>query len=164
MNGHASGVVRLLLRIEGLVVLAAGVCAYARLGASWTTFALFLLAPDLSWLGYLCLRQRVGTHAKRLQEILPKYLAPVNRPHFGGTWTSPTSQSCACGDDERGSHFRDDLHPLQTETNYPGPRRSLNATIIPRRSPDASIRESCSTALDSGRTPTTDRRRPLVGQ
>jgi hypothetical protein len=23
------------------------------LGASWTTFALFFLAPDLSWLGYL---------------------------------------------------------------------------------------------------------------
>src|SRR5581483_2330786 len=60
-----------------------------------------------------CLRQRVGTHAKRLQEILPKYLARVNRPHSilkhprcrfrreflrnsSGTidtWTSPTSQS-----------------------------------------------------------------------
>jgi hypothetical protein len=53
MSGHTSGAVRLVLRIEGLVVLVTGVCAYARLGASWTTFALFFLAPDLSWLGYL---------------------------------------------------------------------------------------------------------------
>jgi hypothetical protein len=53
MNGHTSGAVRLVLRIEGLVVLVTGVCAYAQLGASWTTFALFFLAPDLSWLGYL---------------------------------------------------------------------------------------------------------------
>jgi hypothetical protein len=52
MSGHTSGAVRLVLRIEGLVVLVTGVCAYARLGASWTTFALFYLAPDLSWLGY----------------------------------------------------------------------------------------------------------------
>jgi hypothetical protein len=43
----------------------------------------------------------------------------------------------------------------------PLPRRSLNATIIPRCSPAASTWESCSTALDSGRTPTTDPRRLL---
>jgi Domain of unknown function (DUF4260) len=53
MYGHSPGAVRLVLRIEGLVVLVTGVCAYARLGASWSTFALFFLAPDLSWLGYL---------------------------------------------------------------------------------------------------------------
>jgi hypothetical protein len=32
MSGHASGAVRLVLRIEGLVVLVAGVWAYARVG------------------------------------------------------------------------------------------------------------------------------------
>jgi hypothetical protein len=59
MNGHTSGGVSLILRMEGLVVLVAGVWAYVRLGASWTTFALLFLTPDLSWLGYL-LGRRVG--------------------------------------------------------------------------------------------------------
>jgi hypothetical protein len=59
MSGHTSGAVRLVLRIEGFVVLVAGVWAYARLGVSWTTFALFFLVPDLSWLGYL-LGPKVG--------------------------------------------------------------------------------------------------------
>jgi hypothetical protein len=53
MYGYTLGGVRLILRIEGLVVLVAGVWAYAHFGASWTTFALFFLVPDLSWLGYL---------------------------------------------------------------------------------------------------------------
>lgn len=34
-------------------MLAAGVAAYALLGASWWTFALLFLVPDLSLLGYL---------------------------------------------------------------------------------------------------------------
>lgn len=53
MYGHTAGGVRLILRIEGLVVLFSGVWAYARFGASWTTFAVLFLVPDLSWLGYL---------------------------------------------------------------------------------------------------------------
>lgn len=51
--GSASGGVRLLLRAEGLVVLAAAVAAYAQFGAGWGWFAALFLLPDLSFLAYL---------------------------------------------------------------------------------------------------------------
>ncbi|WP_307655580.1 DUF4260 domain-containing protein [Variovorax paradoxus] len=47
------GGVRALLRVEGAVVLAASLAAYAQFGAGWGVFALWLLAPDLAMLGYL---------------------------------------------------------------------------------------------------------------
>lgn len=47
------GGVRLLLRVEGVVVLAAALAAYAQFGLGWGVFALWLLVPDLSLLGYL---------------------------------------------------------------------------------------------------------------
>jgi hypothetical protein len=49
----AAGGVRSLLRVEGAVVLAASLAAYAQFGAGWGVFALWLLAPDLALLGYL---------------------------------------------------------------------------------------------------------------
>ena len=42
-----------LLSLEWLAVLAAAVVAYAIAGFSWGLFALLILAPDLSMLGYL---------------------------------------------------------------------------------------------------------------
>ncbi|MCR8957401.1 DUF4260 domain-containing protein [Variovorax sp. S2] len=54
-----SGGVRTLLRLEGAVVLAAAVAAYAQFGVGWGMFALLLLAPDLAVLGYLA-GPRVG--------------------------------------------------------------------------------------------------------
>jgi hypothetical protein len=42
----------LLLRLEGLAVLAAAASAYAFIGGSWLSFALLLLAPDLAMIGY----------------------------------------------------------------------------------------------------------------
>lgn len=54
-----SGGVRGLLRLEGAVVLVAALAAYAQFGAGWGVFALWLLAPDLSLLGYLA-GPRVG--------------------------------------------------------------------------------------------------------
>ena len=51
--GSASGGVRLLLRAEGLMVLAASVAAYAQFGAGWGWFAALFLLPDLSFLAYL---------------------------------------------------------------------------------------------------------------
>ena len=42
-----------LLRLEGAAVLVLAVTVYARLGGNWIVFAVLLLAPDLSWLGYL---------------------------------------------------------------------------------------------------------------
>ncbi|WPH13686.1 DUF4260 domain-containing protein [Variovorax paradoxus] len=49
----AAGGVRSLLRVEGAVVLAASLAAYAQFGAGWGVFALWLLVPDLAMLGYL---------------------------------------------------------------------------------------------------------------
>jgi hypothetical protein len=43
----------LLLRLEGAALVAAAVLLYREHGASWLLFALLLLAPDLSMLGYL---------------------------------------------------------------------------------------------------------------
>jgi hypothetical protein len=51
--GSANGGVRLLLRAEGLVMLAASVAAYAQFGAGWGWFAALFLLPDLSLLAYL---------------------------------------------------------------------------------------------------------------
>lgn len=42
-----------LLRVEGLVVLAAALFAYHALGGNWWIFALLILAPDLSMFGLL---------------------------------------------------------------------------------------------------------------
>jgi hypothetical protein len=43
----------LLLRIEGSAVLALSVILYRELHFSWLLFAILLLAPDLSMIGYL---------------------------------------------------------------------------------------------------------------
>lgn len=58
-SGATTGGVRMLLRLEGLCVLAVSVAIYSRHGAGWGTFALWFLAPDLSLLGYLA-GARVG--------------------------------------------------------------------------------------------------------
>jgi len=59
MSGATQGGVRVLLRIEGLCVLIAALVAYSRFGLGWGSFALFFLAPDLSFAGYLA-GPRVG--------------------------------------------------------------------------------------------------------
>ncbi len=48
---------RLVLRAEGAAVLAAATATYAAGGWSWAIFALAVLAPDLSMLGYLAGRR-----------------------------------------------------------------------------------------------------------
>ncbi|MBX3250408.1 MAG: DUF4260 domain-containing protein [Myxococcales bacterium] len=53
---------RVLLRLEGALLLAASVSVYAHLGASWITFGALFLLPDLSMLGYLT-GPRVGALA-----------------------------------------------------------------------------------------------------
>lgn len=45
--------VGLILRLEGLVAMLVAMLVYARLDYAWWAFAVFLLAPDLSALGYL---------------------------------------------------------------------------------------------------------------
>jgi hypothetical protein len=45
--------VRRWLRAEGIAVFAGGLAAWVALGAPWPWFAVLLLAPDASMLGYL---------------------------------------------------------------------------------------------------------------
>jgi hypothetical protein len=53
MPGETKGIVRVVLRLEGLCVLIAAVVTYSKFGQGWGTFTLFFLAPDVSLLGYL---------------------------------------------------------------------------------------------------------------
>lgn len=53
MSGATKGVVRVVLRLEGLCVLVAASVAYSKFGLGWGTFVLFFLTPDISLLGYL---------------------------------------------------------------------------------------------------------------
>lgn len=59
MSGEVKGGVRLILRLEGLVVLAAALLAYSRFGSGWAIFAIYFLVPDISFLGYM-MGPRVG--------------------------------------------------------------------------------------------------------
>lgn len=51
--GGVDGVPRLLLRLEGALVLLAGLAAWSHEGGSWPWFVGLFLVPDLSMLGYL---------------------------------------------------------------------------------------------------------------
>lgn len=53
MPGETKGAVRVVLRLEGLSILAVALIAYSKFGFGWGTFACFFLAPDLSFAGYL---------------------------------------------------------------------------------------------------------------
>ena len=57
-----TGTPRLLLRLEGAALLVIAVVLYARTGTSWWLFAALVLAPDLSFVGYLA-GPRVGAAA-----------------------------------------------------------------------------------------------------
>lgn len=51
--GFPPGHVTTLLRVEGLAVFVAALVAFQMLGGNWWLFALLILAPDLSMLGFL---------------------------------------------------------------------------------------------------------------
>lgn len=53
MNQNLQKLPRLLLHLEGAAVLITALIFYGQNGYSWWQFALLLLAPDLSALGYL---------------------------------------------------------------------------------------------------------------
>jgi hypothetical protein len=52
-TGAVTGAIRILLRLEGLALLASMVLVYALWGGSWWVFALLLLLPDISLAAYL---------------------------------------------------------------------------------------------------------------
>lgn len=51
--GATTGGVRYILRIEGVLVLAACLVCYGKFGAGWGMFAATFLLPDVSLAGYL---------------------------------------------------------------------------------------------------------------
>lgn len=53
MAGEVTGGVRVILRLEGLVVLCAALLAYSEYGNGWASFLICFLGPDLSLLAYL---------------------------------------------------------------------------------------------------------------
>ena len=52
-DGAVTGGARVLLRLEGLALLAAMVLLYSTRGGPWWLFAVLFLAPDLSFAAYL---------------------------------------------------------------------------------------------------------------
>jgi len=74
---------RWLLRTEGGVLLGTVLLAWALSGGSWWLFALLLLAPDLSALGYL-VNVRVGAATYNLvhTQVLPVLLLALG--YFSG--------------------------------------------------------------------------------
>ena len=54
-----------LLRLEGLVLFVAAIALYSFLGFGWLAFAIFLLAPDVSFAAY-ALDKRAGSIAYNL--------------------------------------------------------------------------------------------------
>jgi hypothetical protein len=52
-DSSARGAPGVILRLEGAALAVAAVAGYAHFGSGWWFFALLVLAPDLSMLGYL---------------------------------------------------------------------------------------------------------------
>ncbi|MDT4291705.1 DUF4260 domain-containing protein [Methylomonas sp. MO1] len=52
MLGETTGVVRVLLRLEGFCVLVVACVAYSKFSLDWGTFAIYFLVPDIFLLGY----------------------------------------------------------------------------------------------------------------
>jgi hypothetical protein len=73
VTNAVSGVVKGTLRLEGLFVLIASVVGYWRFGEGWGVFAIWFLAPDLSFLGYLA-GPRVGAGA---YDLAHSYVGPL---------------------------------------------------------------------------------------
>jgi hypothetical protein len=85
---------RVILRVEGLLVLVAAVVAYTQTGRSWGLFLCAFLLPDLGLMGYLK-NHGVGAWLYNLSHttVLPLVWAnPMAGPHWlgphVGLWTA----------------------------------------------------------------------------
>ncbi|MER0238348.1 DUF4260 domain-containing protein [Fulvimarina sp. MAC8] len=85
MTGFATGTPKLLLRAEAAIVLAVAISIYHHIGASWTLFALLLLVPDLSMLGFLA-GPRIGA---RVYNAAHWYGTPMIACYVGFLWDVP---------------------------------------------------------------------------
>ena len=80
-----------LLRVEGGVLLATSASFYWVNGGSWVLFALLILAPDVSMLGYL-LGSKAGAATYNLAHT---YALPASLAVFGVLAGSPLAVSVA---------------------------------------------------------------------
>jgi hypothetical protein len=71
----------ILLRAEGAALFVAATVAYAISGQSWLLFALLILAPDLSMLGYLA-GPRIGAYCYNAGHLTLWPLALVVAGYF----------------------------------------------------------------------------------
>jgi hypothetical protein len=87
--GFAPSEIRLMLRVEGLVLLSGSVVAYQYAGGSWWVFAVLFLVPDLSMLG-LFAGQTIGA---RVYNLVHTTTAPAilggTAFAMGATWLVP---------------------------------------------------------------------------
>ena len=70
---------KILLRLEGGTLLAVSLILYGYTGGNWLLFALLILAPDLSALGYLA-GNKIGAYTYNLFHI---YLLPAILGMYG---------------------------------------------------------------------------------
>ena len=89
--GAVTGGVRILLRLEGLVLFAGMTALYAAGGGSWTVYLLLFLVPDLSFLAYLS-DAKFGALAYNAAH---SYMAPVTLMTLGFGLASPLTLSIA---------------------------------------------------------------------
>ncbi|NLY92973.1 MAG: DUF4260 domain-containing protein [Myxococcales bacterium] len=86
------GAPRLLLRLEGALLLLLSAAVYARLGAGWGVFAALFLVPDVSLLAYLA-GPRVGAAAYNAAHSLvrPALLAASGLAVGAPSWAIPVA-------------------------------------------------------------------------
>ena len=89
--GAATGSVRILLRLEGIVLFAGMTLLYGLWDGSWWVYAILFLAPDLSFAAYLA-----GPKAGAIvYNAAHSYLAPVALLTAGLAMASPLVLSIA---------------------------------------------------------------------
>jgi hypothetical protein len=89
--GAATGGVRILLRLEGVVLFAGMTLLYGLWEGSWWVYAVLFLAPDLSFAAYLG-GPRVGAI---LYNAAHSYLGPVALMTIGLAMAAPLTLSLA---------------------------------------------------------------------
>ena len=90
-TGAVTGGLRILLRLEGLTLLATMTLVYAVWGDTWWIYAILFLAPDLSFAGYLA-GPRVGA---LVYNAAHSYMVPMALMVGGILFWPPPASSIA---------------------------------------------------------------------
>jgi hypothetical protein len=90
-DGAATGRVRTILQLEGLMLFAGMVALYAHNGGSWWLFAVLFLAPDLSLAAYVA-GPRIGA---AIYNALHTTLLPIVLGVGGAALSSPLARQIA---------------------------------------------------------------------